>query len=200
MSRTAVRIGPEDQGRHMTLEEFNTADAQPGHLYELGRGVITVVHVPDRRHLAQVDAAREQLSAYRRSHPGRIFSVAHGGECKILLAGAESERHPDLAIYKAPPTDDEDVWATWIPEIVIEVVSPGSEQRDYVEKREEYLQFGVLEYWVIDAGRQEMLALRRSGGRWAERIVRSGEIYQTPQLPDFEFALAPIFDAARAAS
>jgi Uma2 family endonuclease len=200
MTRTSIRIGPNDQGRHMRLEEFDTADAQDGHLYELSRGVITVVHVPDRKHLLQVHAARAQFYAYSMAHPGRIDNIASGGECKILLSSAQSERHPDLAIYKSPPLDDENLWATWIPEILIEVVSPGSEQRDYVEKREEYLQFGVLEYWIIDASRQEMLALRRVGGRWTEKVVCPDEVYQSRQLPDFDFALAPILDAARSAT
>lgn len=199
MSRTAIRIGPDDQGRHMSLGEFSSADAEPGTFYELSRGVITVVHVPDRKHLVQVHAARAQFYAYSLAHPGRIDNIAAGGECKILISGLESERHPDLAVYKSPPDEDEDLWATWIPEIVIEVVSPGSEQRDYVEKREEYLQFGIREYWVIDAGKQEMLVLRRAAGRWIEKIIRPGEIYQTRQLPDFDFALGPVFAAARAA-
>lgn len=69
--------------------------------------------------------------------------------------------------------------AVWIPEIVIEIVSPGSEQRDYEEKREEYLQFGVQEYWIVDAERQEVLILRRVGGRWREKIIRPPETYRT---------------------
>lgn len=198
MSRTMVQIGPADGGKRMTLEEFEHAEGQGGQMYELGRGVIAVVNVPDWKHLAQVDAAREQLSAYRRSHPGRIATLAHGSDCKILLSDLESERHPDLAVYKTPPMDAENVWSTWIPEIVIEVVSPSSAHRDYVEKREEYLRFGVREYWIVDAARQEMLALRRVGGRWAERVVRPGESYETKLLPGFVFDLKAVFDASAA--
>jgi len=199
MAKIALRIGPLDQGRRMSLEDFDGAEGQPGHLYELSRGVVTVVDVPNRRHLAQVDASRLQFDAYRIAHPKRIYTVASGGECKILLADLESERHPDLAIYKFPPLDDEDIWATWIPEIVIEVVSLDSVQRDYVEKREEYFRFGVSEYWIIDAERREMLVLRRSRGRWVERTVRPPEIYRTRLVPKFEFSCGLVFDAADAA-
>ena len=51
MSRTMTRIGPGDHGRRMSLEEFEHAEGQEGRLYELSRGVITVVDVPKPRHL-----------------------------------------------------------------------------------------------------------------------------------------------------
>jgi Uma2 family endonuclease len=181
----------------MSLEEFDHAEGREGYNYELSRGVITVVDVPDRTHLIQVCAVREQFSSYWRTQLTKINLLAHGGECKILLADLESERHPDLAVYKHPPVDDENLWATWIPEIVVEVVSPSSRQRDYVDKRKEYLDFGVREYWIIDEEKQEMLVLRRSGGRWIEHIVRPGEKYRTRWLSGFEFDLAAVCDAAR---
>jgi Uma2 family endonuclease len=180
----------------MRLGEFELAEALPGKSYELGRGVINVVDVPDRKHFAQVDCARQQLSAYRVEKPEQIYRIAGGGECKILLADLESERHPDLAVYKSPPPQEDAFWAAWLPEIVVEVVSPGSETRDYVEKREEYLQFGVREYWIIDFDKRQMLALRRSRGKWVERIVRPGDAYHTSLLPGFELDLARIFREA----
>jgi Uma2 family endonuclease len=185
----------------MSLAEFEHAEVEEGRLYELSRGVITESDVPNPPHLAQVIAIRRQLNAYDLEHPGRIYAVASGSECKILVTGLESERHPDLAVYKTPPHSDvEDVWASWVPEIVIEVVSLGSEERDYGEKREEYLQFGVQEYWIANAERQEELVLRRAGGRWTERILRPGDTYRTRLLPGFEFACGPVFEAARTAT
>lgn len=198
MIHRPLHISPSDHGREMRLADFDCAEGRTGHRYELGRGIICVEPIHGIGHLSQLCEIREQFYRYNAVHTGVIRAIAGAGECKVLVAALESERHPDLAIYKSPPVDDENLWATWIPEIVIEVVSPGSEQRDDVEKREEYLQFGVLEYWVIDAARQQMLALRRVGGRWTEKLLRPDEIYQTRQLPEFDFALAPIFDAARA--
>ena len=149
MSTTAIKIVPTDHGRRMSLADFEHAEVQEGFLYELGRGVIVVSDVPNPPHLAQVNAIRRQFSAHELSHPDRIYAIAGGSECKILLASLDSERHPDLAIYKTPPpTANEEAWATWVPEIVIEIVSPGSEERDYGEKPEEYLRFGVKEYWL----------------------------------------------------
>jgi Uma2 family endonuclease len=143
----------------------------------------------------QVSTIREALSEYRRSHPGRIHTIAGSGECKLLITGVESERHPDVAVYKEPPPE-EDLWTTWIPELVVEVVSAGSEHRDYVEKREEYLRFGVKEYWIVDAAKGEALVLRRAGGDWKDRTLRPPEVYRTRVLPGFEFSCEAVFRAA----
>ena len=51
MSTATILIGPEHHGQRMSLEDFETAEAREGHLYELSRGVVTVIDVPGRRHL-----------------------------------------------------------------------------------------------------------------------------------------------------
>jgi len=183
----------------MSLAEFDSAQGEEGRLYELSRGRVTVVDVPNTQHFAQVDEIREQLSGYRRTHPGTIYRIGTGSECKVLLPDAASERHPDLAVYKTPPPD-EDVWSTWVPELVIEVVSPGSAEREYNQKPDEYLAFGVAEYWVIDAARGEggeALLHRRRAGKWAHVVVRPPQHCTTRQLPGFKLDLAAIFAAAR---
>ncbi len=198
MPKTKITVGPRDAGRRMSLDDFDTAEGLPGYIYELSKGVVIVSDVPGRRHLVQVQAVREQLATYKVQHPDEVNMVAGGGECKILIGEEESERHPDLAVYKHPPEQEEDLWATWVPDLVMEVVSPGSEQRDYDDKRQEYLLFGVREYWIIDFGREEVLVLRRRGGRWTERVVRPPERYATKTLPGFEFDCGAVFAAARA--
>jgi len=198
MPKTEIKVGPADQGRRMSLADFDHCEVQEGYNYELGRGVIVVSDVPRPRHFAQVNAIRRQLAAYDLSHPGRIYAIAAGSDCKILLPDFESERHPDTAIYKTAPPSGEDVWMRWVPELVIEVVSPGSEDRDYEEKREEYLAFGVREYWIFDADKQEMLVLRRSGNRWLERVVCPPSLYKPRLLPGLAFSCKAVFQAADA--
>lgn len=197
MTRTATIITPADHGRRMSLEEFEHAEAAEGHFFELGRGEITMVDVPGFPHMAQAEALRHQFSVYRVANPDKIYAVLSGAEGKLLVTDLQSERHPDLSLYRFPPEED-DGWATWVPEIVVEVVSHSFRHRDYEEKPEEYLQFGVREYWIVDAHKGEMLAYRRAGGRWASRVVRPGEVYKCPTLRGFELDLKPIFDAARA--
>jgi len=200
MGKTQIRIGPADHGRRMSLSDFDLAEGDEGHLYELSGGVITVVDVPGKPHFDQVYEVKRQLFAYGTAHPEAAYRIGSGSEVKLLITGAESERHPDIALYKRPPEDDDDLWATWVPDLVIEVVSPGSRDRDYGEKRDEYLHFGVREYWIIDADRGEageMLVLRCVGGRWVEKIVRPPEIHRPRLLPNLAFDVGAVFRAAR---
>lgn len=180
----------------MTLDEFDLAEGAEGHRYELGRGVIVVTDVPATPHMRQVEELRDQLVVYKLSHKGVIYSVATGSEAKILVDEEQSERHPDLFVYKTAPPET-DVWSTWVPEIVIEVVSPSSAHRDYEEKPAEYLAFGVSEYWIVDSIKDQMTALRRTRGRWAPTVLKSGESYTTRLLPDFKLNLAAVLDAAK---
>jgi Uma2 family endonuclease len=195
IAKTIVKIGPADHGRRMSLAEFDHAEVQEGYTYELGRGVIVVSDVPGWRHLVQVASIREQLTAYDLAHAGKIDAIASSGECKLLIGPFESERHPDIAVYLAPPPSEEALWAVWVPALVIEVISLGSEVRDYQEKREEYLRFGVREYWIVDAGRREILVLRRSGAGWTERRVRPPKALRTRLLPGLALDTAAVFAA-----
>jgi Uma2 family endonuclease len=194
--KAAPLIGPLDHGRRMSWRDFEFAKVQEGHLYELGRGRIVVSEVPKPRHF-QVNGIRRQFSKYDLDYPGRIFGIATGSECKLLIPDLDSERHPDLAIYKTrPPRDDNKVWREWLPELVIEVISLGSETRDYFEKLEEYLKFGVKEYWIVDFPRRQMLALRRVRDKWVERTVRAPDLYRTRLFPGLEFDIAAVFSEA----
>jgi Uma2 family endonuclease len=195
-----VRIGPADAGRRMSLAEFDLAEGQGGYLYELGRGEIVVMNVPNPAHLAQQQAIRDQLVLFKAARPGRIHTVAEGGGCKILITESESERHPDLAVYVTPPpAGGSEVWGLWVPSLVVEVVSAGSERRDYEEKRDEYFRFGVAEYWIVDHAKRELTFLRRFRGRWTEGTVRPPEPARTPHLPGFALDLSAVFAAADAA-
>ena len=42
----AIRIGPADHGRRMSLEEFREAEEEEGYRYELARGVLEVTLCP----------------------------------------------------------------------------------------------------------------------------------------------------------
>eukprot|EP00913_Durusdinium_trenchii_P008793 g8259.t1 len=86
--------------------------ATDGFFCELSRGVITAIDVPNRPHQRLVNAVKRQFSAYDNSHLGVIDSINTGAECRVLVEATESDRHPDLAIYKtAPPKiDTRDLW------------------------------------------------------------------------------------------
>jgi Uma2 family endonuclease len=197
MLATPLRLGPADRGRTMNVEEFIDADFAEGYLYELSRGSLIVNEVANPPHFYQVQAIIEQLVVYKVSHPGVIQSLGGSGETRLDINELDSSRHADVVVYKtSAPSNNRDCWAIWVPELAVEVVSPDSRQRDYDEKPDEYLQFGVQEYWVLDADGAEMLVHRRVGGRWKKQIVKPPELHTTHLLPGLQFSCEAVFAAA----
>ena len=150
-STATIRIGRQDHGRRMSLDDFDQVRISDGIRVELGRGIIEVSEISLPPHLMVLDRLRRLLHAFGQRHPRQIWGMAAANDCKLPVAEYESERHPDLAVYLTEPPyqDSNAVWSEWIPELVIEVVSSGSETRDDTEKRDEYLAFGVREYWTF---------------------------------------------------
>lgn len=196
--KPAIRVGPEAHGRRMSLEDFHEAEAREGYRYELSKGVIEVSDIPTPEHGRQLHELRDQLIAHRLGKPGEIAYIAGAAEAKLLIGPAQSERHPDLVVYMSPAPKSKDVWSVWVPELVVEVVSPSSAKRDYEDKPPEYLAFGVDEYWIVDASKQQMLALTRWRGQWRETIVRpTSKKYKTLLLPGFALDLKRVFAAPK---
>jgi Uma2 family endonuclease len=87
------------------------------------------------------------------------------------------------------------MWRTWFPELVIEVVSESSRDRDYTEKRDEYGSLGVKEYWIVDASLEQVLILRRGKSDWIEKTLGLDGTCETKLLPGFRLPCQAIFDA-----
>jgi Uma2 family endonuclease len=195
--RKVIRIGPEDNGRRMSLDEFDHAIVKEGYIYELGKGVIEVSNVPRLDHGRQTAELRNQFVVYDLANPGIINYLSTGSDAKLMIGPSQSERHPDLLIYLSDPPDVRDVWSFWVPEIVVEVVSQQSLKRDYEDKAGEYLELGVDEYWIIDAAKNQMTVLSRWRGQWKSRIVKPSQKYTTHLLPGFALDLKKVFAAAK---
>ena len=187
-----IKIGPSHNGRKMPFDRFIVADFQDGWLYELARGVIVVTDIPGINHGRIVERLTELFVLYNSSHRGLIQYRASGSECRLRLPGMRSDRHPDQAIYLDPPPEGDQPWTSWVPHIVVEVVSKGGIKRDYVEKKEEYLRLGVREYWIIDPIKRRITILNRAGDVWAENPLTSRSVYRTELLPGLELRPAAI--------
>ena len=84
------------------------------------------------------------------------------------------------------------------PEIVIEILSPGSsnEERDQIVKRKLYSSRGVSEYWIVDpAGHTiEVSRRRKEGGLKTVAVLSEGDDLTTPILPEFRVPVAEMFE------
>jgi Uma2 family endonuclease len=197
MATIRTRIGPADQGRPMSLEEFRDADADEGYRYELSRGVVEVTQVPNDPHRQILDNLRDAVSLYRHFHPGLILCLGGGAEFQLEIQATKSERHPDLGIVFSGTLRDER--GRRQPSWVAEIVSPGLEARrwDYQAKQQDYLLFGLREYWIVDPQQDQVTVLARAetqeGPVWLERIFRGDETIESRLLPDFQATVAQLW-------
>lgn len=189
-----TRIGPDDHGKDMPLERFARAEGAPGHVYELGRGVIEVVNVPGVPHARVVAFLRTALGAYQLENPGVVQLVSGGMDSVLRMFELDSERHPDVTVYLSAPPGQAG-WDEWTPDIVVEVVSKESRDRDYKVKPREYLAAGVREYWIIDPSRKSATIRRRRGDTWRETRIERTAAVTTRLLPGFRLRLAEVFAA-----
>ena len=80
------------------------------------------------------------------------------------------------------------------PDLVIEVLSPSTEDRDRTAKAKRYATFGVKEMWLVDPGAKTIEVLDNTGeGFERHALFGTGDIAHSPILPGLEFPVAPVF-------
>ena len=83
-----------------------------------------------------------------------------------------------------------------VPELVIEIGSPGTRRRDETVKRLLYERAGVSEYWVVDPELDVIRLYRRDGERFArpaELSAEAGDVLTTTLLPGLALELVDVF-------
>ncbi len=80
------------------------------------------------------------------------------------------------------------------PDLVVEIFSPATAERDRSIKLDLYAQHGVQEYWMVDPdARTITVLLRGEGGFGVAGIYGEGQILRSPTLAAFSVALEEIF-------
>jgi len=120
-----------------------------GRRYEVIRGVLHVTSTPRLLHQY---VGSELLwifqSFVRKRRLGQVLS----GPLELRLAGGVATPiQPDvLFIHRGKAPDWTRQSLTVVPDLVAEIVSPGSGRFDRIVKLSAYQEAGVLEYWLID--------------------------------------------------
>jgi Uma2 family endonuclease len=80
------------------------------------------------------------------------------------------------------------------PDLVVEVLSPGTRRRDRTLKSKRYALFGVREMWIADPDRKTIEVFVNSGeGFRRDAIYVREDVLQSPLLPGLEIPLARVF-------
>lgn len=191
-------LTPADQGRALSLDEFEHADGQEGYHYELIDGKLEVSPLPNMPHDVVRKWLERLLDRYVEQHPEIINRVFAPARVFVPDRPAATTPEPDAAAYQNFPCDrdmDEVNWRDVSPLLVAEILSRDTADKDLVRNYDLYLQVpSIREYWILDpragSNRPSLTVHRRRGQHWQRPIaVPGGGTYTTRLLPDFTLTL-----------
>ncbi len=192
---TKIVLGPELNGALMTPEEFDAVEeCDENYRYELIHGVLIVNPPPLPAETGPNEELGYVLRYYKEFHPkGSALDLTIP---EHYIRTKDSRRRADRAIWAGLSRIPD--WRRELPTIVAEFVSSGRRdwQRDYVEKRREYMELKIAEYWIIDRFRRIMTVVRNHPKGPKVITVQERETYSTPLLPGFELPLARLLQVA----
>jgi Uma2 family endonuclease len=186
-------FGPFSAGVSMTPDEFDRAEFEEGWRYELINGVLVVTPIPLEEERDPNGELGYLIRFYHHHHPNG--ATLNGTVSEQTVKTLKNRRRADRVIWAGlgrPPRRGE------TPTIIAEFVSAGKRNwlRDYEEKRDEYLELGVKEYWVFDRFQRTLTVFTRQGKRIKKRVITEKETYTTDLLPGFELPLAQLLAVA----
>jgi Uma2 family endonuclease len=158
----------------MTIDDYLSYDDGTDNRYELVNGEL--VEMPTESHL-NCQIAKLLMFEFAKHFP--IALICHK-DIEIVVSGRRAKvRLPDLVILSedghAALTGQRSNTITQEmppPVLVVEVVSPGQENRDrdYRYKRTEYAARGINEYWIIDPEMRQITICLWVDGQYEDKI------------------------------
>jgi Uma2 family endonuclease len=174
-------------------EEYLTLTDHRSRLVEFTDGFLEVLPMPTVKH---------QLLVKFLSFAFSQFFDARGG--MVLFAPVRMQvrdgkfREPDLLLLlSATDNRGQDRYLLGA-DLVVEVVSEDKPERDLVDKRADYAEAGVPEYWIVNPMDETISVLRLRDSAYEDAgIYRRGESAKSVLRPEFSITVSNAFDAAR---
>ena len=150
-----------------TIEDWRTWDGR----WELIQGVaydMTPAPSPDHQRVSvQLTVAiATALAGEGWAHGGGPCEAFHA-PIDLYLPGEESVYQPDLLVV-CDPAKITSQGIQGAPDLVVEILSPSTANRDWTRKRWSYEAAGIPEYLIVDPEERVGLLLRLEAGRYQE--------------------------------
>jgi len=174
-----------------TAEQYLRLTDQTNQLIEFTDGTIEVLPMPTRKHQVILAFLYEMFLLFIRPRGGKVLFAP----LRLHIRPGRF-REPDLLLLRNinDPRNQEAFWLG--ADLVVEIVSPDNPTRDTVEKRTEYAEAGIPEYWIVDPQIETITVLRLEAGSYTEHgVFRRGTTATSALLIGFEVGVDPVFDA-----
>lgn len=169
------------QGQWTESDYFNLPDTN--RLVELSEGEILLMAPPSFTHQIVLDNLHSALKSYVRKH--RLGRTAFAPVAVRLWPG--KIREPDILFYANAHLDRIGEMVSGPPDLVMEILLPGTRQTDRREKYAEYAQAGIAEYWMVDPEEETIEVFVLAEGAYRLLVkAGAGEKARSALLAGFE--------------
>jgi Uma2 family endonuclease len=107
-------------------------------------------------------------------NPGEIFTAPFD----VFLDEESNAVQPDILVVlnESKHIIDEASTIHGVPDLIIEVLSPGNKKHDLITKKALYEKFGVKEYWVVDPTEKRAIGFELKNNKYEEFFNSKGEL------------------------
>ena len=177
--------------KKLTYDEYvNLPD--DGKRYEIIDGELYVNPSPNMKHQLVLGRLFVSLATFVEQHKLGLVFVA---PFDVVMSDINIVQPDILFISKERMDVLTKANVQGVPDIAIEVLSPGTRRKDQTKKRQAYERHGVQEYWIVDPEDDSLRILRLSGRKF-DYIIVGGNI-RSPLLPGFSLPLKKLFAGPR---
>ena len=159
--------------------------------YELLDGDLMMVPAPNMKHQKVLLTLARKLGDFTEEH--RLGTV-YVAPCDVVLSDTDVVQPDVLFISRAREHTVTDDNVRGAPDLVIEILSPSTADRDLGYKYELYGRHGVLEYWIVDPMAETIAVHRQGNGRLeAAETLGRGDTLRTALLEGLKLRLDDVF-------
>lgn len=179
-----------------TYEDYKSLPESMEKRYELLDGDLLVVPAPTTRHQLVSGNLEFILRGFVRAQG--LGTVLSSPVDVVFGRGADREVvQPDiLFIRRVRAAIIAPAEIQGAPDLVVEVLSPGTEERDRGYKRHLYGRHGVREYWIVDPQAQTIEVIRAAGAEFELALTcHLDETLRSPLFPGLEILMVEVFRA-----
>jgi len=187
----AVQVQPQTQTRKVTYADY-AAMPDDGHRYQVIEGGLVMSPAPTEPHQRSLwNLSRIMGDHVHATGIGRVYFAPFD-----VVLSDENVVQPDLLfISKERLNIITEANVQGAPDLVVEVLSPGTAHLDKTQKRDLYARFGVREYWLVspEAGTVEVLVLRE-GAFERLGLFGSGDQVKSEVFSGLSFKTDAVFE------
>jgi Uma2 family endonuclease len=178
--------------KRLTYLDLNAIpEEHEGDRHELIDGELVVTPVPIMKHQRVSSNVVYALEDHVRQHNlGEVHTAPTGirlADDNLLIPDVSYVSRERLGIIGEKTIDGP-------PDLVVEILSPGTRRRDVGVKRDLYARFRVAEYWIVEPDARSVTVLTLAGDRYEDIPASADGTVRSLVLPELHLALEAVFE------